>query len=414
LAGDDITPEQRANPSMASWGNTKYLADQKRRLPTHKYRRLHLNLPGAPDGAAFNADAVMEAIVPGRKQLPPDTAHSYYGFTDMSGGSASDAVLGIAHGEDGRIVLDVLVAQTGTPPFNPRAAVTKFAAVLREYDLHRVTGDAFAGETFRRDFQDEGIFYDVSQLSRSQLYEAFEPKLNAGLVELLDVPKLQEQLLTLVVKGSGRIDHMSGDHDDWANAAAGAIVSVATTTGAALVRPADLLAEGAALPVPRRCDFMSAVLCADLRGQCAVVFVATPHIGPTLILDFMSEPMSATLFQNIAARADELTAACPPMAAPFALYADPVLVQHATAHGVDALPLPGDYFADPHRLAVSAGAHTTAGSIRLAEPAYARGLSAPLAGALNIRPGDSMTDNALRAAVLAAVAISLDDASIFA
>src|SRR5262249_8127197 len=49
----DATPEERANPSMASWGNPEYLAQQKRRLPTNKYRRLHLNLPGAPDGAAF-------------------------------------------------------------------------------------------------------------------------------------------------------------------------------------------------------------------------------------------------------------------------------------------------------------------------------------------------------------------------
>src|SRR5262249_45310698 len=48
------------------------------------------------------------------------------------------------------------------------------------------------------------------------------PTLNAGEVELLDLPKLQEQLLTLVVRG-GRIDHQAGDHDDWANAASGTI-----------------------------------------------------------------------------------------------------------------------------------------------------------------------------------------------
>ena len=47
-------------------------------------------------------------------------------------------------------------------------------------------------------------------------------RLNAGEVELPDQPKLQEQLLTLVIRGS-RIDHQPGDHDDWANAAAGAI-----------------------------------------------------------------------------------------------------------------------------------------------------------------------------------------------
>jgi hypothetical protein len=54
--GDGMAPEARANPSMASWGNDGYLEQQRRRLPTHRFRRLHLNLPGAPDGAAFSGE----------------------------------------------------------------------------------------------------------------------------------------------------------------------------------------------------------------------------------------------------------------------------------------------------------------------------------------------------------------------
>ena len=65
----DAEPEQRANPSMASWGNDHYLGQQKKRLPNHKFRRLHLNLPGAPEGAAFDGDKVMAAIVTGRRRL---------------------------------------------------------------------------------------------------------------------------------------------------------------------------------------------------------------------------------------------------------------------------------------------------------------------------------------------------------
>jgi hypothetical protein len=102
-------PEQRANPSMASWGNNGYLEQQRRRLPTHKFRRLHLNLPGAPDGAAFSADAVMSAIVTGRKRLEPESGRQYAAFVDMSGGSSDDAVLAISHydTERGRAVLDL-------------------------------------------------------------------------------------------------------------------------------------------------------------------------------------------------------------------------------------------------------------------------------------------------------------------
>ena len=220
----DLPPEAKANPSMASWGNDGYLAQQKRRLPTHKYRRLHLNLPGAPDGAAFDGNAVMAAIATGRKRLAPEPGRKYLAFVDMSGGSSDDAVLAISHYDKDRkrAVLDLLVSQTGKPPFNPRDAVRKFAAEIKAYGLRRVVGDAYAGMTFRADFEGLGIAYSVSRLSKSDIYDTLEPRLNAGEVELLDVPELQEQLLTLVVRG-GRIDHQAGDHDDFSNAAAGAI-----------------------------------------------------------------------------------------------------------------------------------------------------------------------------------------------
>ena len=221
----DATPED-ANPSMASWGNPGYLDQQRKRLPNHKFRRLHLNLPGSPDGAAFDGDKVMEAIVKGRRRLAYAAGNTYHAFVDMSGGSSDDATFAIAHAdrETKRTVLDVLMSQTGSPPFTARAAGLKFVAELKAWGpgLSRVTGDAYAGQTFRRAIEDAGIFYSVSSQSKSDIYDEFEPKLNAGEVDLLDHPKLTEQLLTLVLRG-GKIDHQTGDHDDHANAACGAV-----------------------------------------------------------------------------------------------------------------------------------------------------------------------------------------------
>lgn len=217
------TPEERANPSMESWGNPGYLPQQRTRLPTHKYRRLHLNLPGAPDGAFLDADKVQECIVLGRTNLPPQADTNYMGFVDMSGGSSDDAVLAIAHRDPGgRVVLDLVEKQAGQPPFNPRAAVRKFAGLLKQYGCYRVTGDAYAGLVFVNDFADHNIAYARCGVAKTVLYEAFEPVVNAANVELLDQPNLEAQLLTLVHRG-GRIDHQVGDHDDWANAAAGAV-----------------------------------------------------------------------------------------------------------------------------------------------------------------------------------------------
>lgn len=64
--------------------------------------------------------------------------------------------------------------------------------------------------------------YRLSVLTKSQIYEALEPRINAGEIELLDVSRLIEQLLGLVARGT-KIDHLPGDHDDLANAAAGAV-----------------------------------------------------------------------------------------------------------------------------------------------------------------------------------------------
>jgi hypothetical protein len=219
----DLPAEERANPSMHSWPEgAKYLEQQRRRLPSHKFRRLHLNLPGAPNGAFFDGDSIMKAIVTGLKRIPPDPTRKYFAWCDMSGGSSDDACLAIAHFEGGRRVLDLVESQTGGVPFNPRDAVKKFAQILRQYRIDTVTGDRYAGQTFRMDFADRGIRYLPSDHTASDCYEAAEPMFNAGEIELVDVAKLQEQLLTLVVKGA-KVTHQPGDHDDYAAAACGAL-----------------------------------------------------------------------------------------------------------------------------------------------------------------------------------------------
>jgi hypothetical protein len=239
----ELDPELRANPSIGSWSEGRgYLDQQRRRLPCSKFRRLHLNLPGAPDGAFFDAGNVLACVVPGRKRLLPRVGVGYRGFVDMSGGSSDDAVLAIGHERDGVAVVDLVERQGGGAPFDPRLAVVKFAGLLREYGIGRVVGDRYAGETFRADFQRHGIGYEVSALTKSDLYEALEPRVNAGEVELLDVPRLQEQLLTLVRRGA-RIDHQAGDHDDWSNAVAGVVQLVAGSRREAW-SPGDVMMVG--------------------------------------------------------------------------------------------------------------------------------------------------------------------------
>jgi len=230
------TPEERANPSLKSF-HPGYLEQQKLRLASHHYRRLHLNMSGSPEGAFLDANKVDGCIVRDRAHLPPDPVKKYTGFVDMAGGSGDDACLGIAHEEAKDLIqLDYLDKQAGGIPFSPRHAIRKFAAVLKDYGLATVYGDAYAGDTFRQDFEAEGIRYRKCKMPKTAIYEMLEPRINAGMVELLDHPTLEAQALCLQYRGS-QIDHQPGGHDDHVNAAAGAIHFAARPPGTIRIIP---------------------------------------------------------------------------------------------------------------------------------------------------------------------------------
>src|SRR5262249_3428810 len=77
--------KRERNPSRKSWDDDGYLETEQGRLPSHKFRRLHLNLPGSPEGSAYSAEKVMDSIDPNVSVRPPQTGISYLGFVDMSG-----------------------------------------------------------------------------------------------------------------------------------------------------------------------------------------------------------------------------------------------------------------------------------------------------------------------------------------
>lgn len=221
------SPEIRANPSYASWPQgLDYLTQQQGRTPSYLYRHIHLNLEGLPPGSAFQLEMVEEAVPRGVRVRPYSQAlhGQYVAFVDMSGGSQDDAPLAIAHLDaEGQAVLDYIGHQGAHPPFDPLAAVGKHAATLKEYRVSHVAMDRYAGLTFQSAFSTYGISSEISLSSASELYSAFEARLNSRQVILLDHPILEQQLLGLVWRG-GKIDHPAGEHDDWANAACGALL----------------------------------------------------------------------------------------------------------------------------------------------------------------------------------------------
>jgi hypothetical protein len=185
-------------------------------------------------GAQFRSDLesfisreVIEACtIHGRYELPPAKDFRYFAFADPSGGSSDSFTIAISHGENGVAVLDCV--REIRPPFSPEKATKELASTLIAYEITKVTGDKYGGLWPGDEFCKNGIRYEPSEKSKSEIYLELLPLLNSRRVELLENRKLIAQLSGLErrTRAGGRdaVDHIPGGHDDLINSAAGAIL----------------------------------------------------------------------------------------------------------------------------------------------------------------------------------------------
>jgi hypothetical protein len=93
--------------------------------------------------------------------------------------------------------------------------------------VSEVKGDKYAGEWVAGEFGRQRIHYRASDKSKSDLYRELLPLINSRRADLLDLPRLVGQLVSLERRvgrgGRDSIDHPPGMHDDVANAAAGVL-----------------------------------------------------------------------------------------------------------------------------------------------------------------------------------------------
>jgi hypothetical protein len=182
-------------------------------------------------GAQFRADIesfvtieVVERCVGDYVERAHLFEHRYHAFVDPSGGSSDAFTVAISHWEANGVVIDCV--REVRPPFSPEATVADFAVLLRSYRINQVWGDRYAGEFPRELFRRQGIRYDLSLKSKSDLYRDFLPRLNSGRVILPRNDRLVSQLVGLERRttraGKDSIDHPPGGHDDLINSVAGA------------------------------------------------------------------------------------------------------------------------------------------------------------------------------------------------
>lgn len=152
-------------------------------------------------------------------------------FYDGASGTRGGEDAAVAHALQVGEMTVLLAIRVWHPPFSPAAVVAEVAQMVKASGLVEITGDRWATGVVPEMFSAHAITYHPCELDKSQLYLQLLPLVNAGRVRLLDHPELLRQLRGLERRrgwgGRDRVDHRRGQHDDLANAAAGAIVLAA-------------------------------------------------------------------------------------------------------------------------------------------------------------------------------------------
>jgi hypothetical protein len=185
----------------------------------------------------LTSDLLARVVIQGRQQLDRQLECDYIVFVDAASGAGQDSMtLAVAHGEeygdDGRVVAVLDHLHERRPPFDPHAVAREFAGLARAYGCDRVVGDKFAYGWVGAAFERAGVRYEPSEFTRSDCYLRLLTGITSRRVELLDHPRLLQQLTALQRRpgagGRESVDHPNtvGAHDDVANAAAGALAII--------------------------------------------------------------------------------------------------------------------------------------------------------------------------------------------
>jgi hypothetical protein len=188
--------------------------------------------------AFITLEAVEACVEAGVRERGPVGGIAYTAFTDPSGGSQDAWTVAIAHrdGNDDDALAIIDAVREFKPPFSPEAVVGEICLLLAKYRIGTVTGDRYGGEFPRELFRKHGVTYLTADKTRSDLYREMLPMLNSTRAVLLDHPKTVQQIVGLERRvargGKDSIDHGPGQHDDIANAVAGALVEAAAVPAA--------------------------------------------------------------------------------------------------------------------------------------------------------------------------------------
>ncbi len=192
-------------------------------------------------GAIFRSDRegyvlreVVEACTGDHFEIGPSSNYTYRFFADPAGGSGKDAFAAAIADRDGELVIIDAVREY-RPPFSPAQVIAELSPLAKSYHCSKVVGDRWGGEFPAELFKKYGLTYEPSKLVKSDLYRDLLPLLNSKKIILPRNDRLLNQIVSLerrVARGGHEsIDHPVSQHDDLANACAGAALQAFTYGG---------------------------------------------------------------------------------------------------------------------------------------------------------------------------------------
>ena len=222
----------------------------------------------------------------------------------------------------------------------PTPRPRSFSTLLKAYGVAKVIGDRYAGEWVREPFRRHGVDYQLSEVSKSDIYRDALPLFNAGRAQLLDLKRLVNQLCSLERRtargGRDLIDHPQhpGAHDDLANAACGAFVMLERDRRPQLISVVDVVGvDGLPPPLPR-----SQCLRRRLGGgrRRRLVYGASSSWSEELfVADFEAVLYHGGFFADLAMRLRELEKTC--RAQGCFVMAPGALIRHIEPHALAGL-----------------------------------------------------------------------------
>lgn len=213
---------QLFNPSYSD----SKLKKLKKRKPL-TYETEHMAHFRSDLSAMYDPEMIDKAINFDRPlEIPRIDGKEYISFVDVAGGGGKDSYsISIGHLENERVIIDVV--RSRQPKFNPDEVTSQYCNLVKDYGINKVYGDKFSGDWASNSWAKNGIDYERSEKTKSELYLESESPFNTERIDIPNKELLITQLKNLIRKtrsgGRDSVDTDSGQPEDEANACAGVV-----------------------------------------------------------------------------------------------------------------------------------------------------------------------------------------------